>query len=220
MSPLVLLLLVVVCVAAAGGTLYRRELPGGAGSGSELAQLTASTNSQCGIHCQRAGTDCVGFHWSGAACRLFSTLQPGLEGTFVRQACIRNSYRILPPMTRDAAKAACAAKGGRMAIPITAEDRTCVQALAKQASEVPGFNPPNLDYPHVVYLGVLVHGPGPAYTFTDLENNPLELPADVWDEGQPNDNRDLAYVTLVNDLYTDWHTWGVLMNVCEVGLSG
>ena len=227
--PALRLLRLLACVAAAGGALYQRQTPDSAGSsaGSELAQLVANTNSQCGLHCQRAGSACVGFHRSGAACRLFSALYPGLGDTFVRQlrpppagysACGRTAYRVWPPMSREMAKEVCAAAGGRMAIPVTAEERACVQTLATEANNVPGFNPPNLDYAHVVYLGILVHGPGPDYSFTDLENNPLELPADIWDEGQPNDNRVLAYVTLVHDRYTDWHSWGVLMNVCEVGL--
>ena len=226
MSPLVPLRLL-WCVAAVAGTLYLRRVPDGDTPGSELAQLSTDSRIFCSLHCQLAGGGCVGFHHSGTACRLFSALYPGLDGTFVRQlrpapegysACGHTAYRIYPPMGRDLVKEICAASNGRMAIPITAEERNCVQTLGAQANAVPGFNPTNLDYAGVLYIGVLVHGPGPTYTYTDLENSPLELPADVWMEGQPNDNRDLAYVTLMNGLYTDWHTWGVLMNVCEVGL--
>ncbi|KAF0293231.1 hypothetical protein FJT64_008889 [Amphibalanus amphitrite] len=216
------------CAAAVSGTLYLRQPPVGDTAGSELAQLTTGNPLLCGMHCNIAGSGCVGFHHTGSTCRLFSALYAGLDGTFVRQlrpvpagysACGRTAYRILPPMGRDLAKAACAQQpGGRMAIPITAEERNCVSQLGAEANAIPGFNPANLDYPHVLYIGVLVHGPAPAYTYTDLENNPLELPADVWEAGQPNDNRDLAYTTLVNGLYTDWHTWGILMNVCELGL--
>ena len=230
MPPLRLLRLL-ACVAAAGGALFQRQTPddpAGSSAGSELAQLVASTNSQCGIHCQRAGSACVGFHRSGAACRLFSALYPGLGDTFVRllrpppagySACGSTAYRVLPPMARDLAKEACAAAGGRMAIPITAEERTCVKAVVTEANNVPGFNPPNLEHPHAAYIGVLIHGPGPDYSFTDLENNPLELPADIWWENQPSSNTALAYVTLLESRYFVWNTWSLLMNVCEVDLS-
>ena len=215
MSALAVTLLCWAAVpAAAAGSLYVRSTPS-RGSGGELPSApSAGSTIQCGLFCERAGLACVGFRLEGGTCRLLSGLTAGQSGTFVR-GCGSHpvAYRAVPPMSRPDAEAECAADGGRMAVPLSAEQRGCVQRVVDAASATPGFLPAGVRA-GVAYLGLLVHGPA-EYSTTDLLGAPVHVPPEAWAAGQPNDGKVLAYVVMDKTMLFDYYTTDSLTNVCE-----
>ncbi|KAF0306086.1 hypothetical protein FJT64_002470 [Amphibalanus amphitrite] len=166
--------------------------PPGAGAISRLPVEVAGSVVLCALHCERAGPACVGFRAEGAAgCVLLSGLTAGRGGTFVR-GCggLRLAYRAVPPMPRPAAEAECAADGGRMAVPLSSQQRGCVQRVVDAAGAVPGFLPADAEHTDVAYVGLLVHEPT-EYRTTDLRGAPVTVPDDAWEPGQPNDGAEL-----------------------------
>ena len=209
MTLLPLLLLWCAASAAAGGSVYVRRTPN-RGAGGDLGG-----GALCALLCEHAGVACVGVRLEGGACRLLSGLTAGQSGTFVR-GCGSHpvAYRAVPPMSRPDAVAECAADGGRMAVPLSAEQRGCVQRVVNVAGATPGFLPSNADHVDKAYVGLLVHGPTEYHT-TDLLGVPVDVPPEAWEPGQPNDGRTLAYMAIAEALLLDYNTAAVMMNVCE-----
>ncbi|KAF0303639.1 hypothetical protein FJT64_002869 [Amphibalanus amphitrite] len=218
------------CATLTTATVFRRQNISEPFEGSELSRLTAHSNVHCGAACQRAGTSCQAFRYSNSSCTLLSEPSSGYEGTFERlpsppptgyTACGTTAYRILPPMLRVLAVAACAEDGGRMAVPLALQQRQCIQDLLLAASMEPGFDPATLTLTDTAYVGMTVTGSGADSEVTDLTGAPLEVPAGAWAPGEP-DGALLSLpmsVVLSGTLFRDWAIDSdLLMNVCEVSL--
>ena len=215
MSPLPILL-GCVTLAAAGSLYVQKTLS--RGFGGELGLYEARGRALlCALQCERAGVVCVGFRMEGGSCRLLSGLTAGQSGTFVRGCGGRPiAYRAIIPMTRPQAVAECAADGGRMAIPLSGDERSCVQQVVDVAGATPDFLPDTIAYNFMGWVGLLAHGP-PDYNITDLEGNAVTVPEDALQPNQPDDS-EYAYMAFAHGQMFDYRIGAIIMNICEFPL--
>ena len=229
---LVLVLVLVVPPCCPAVALYRTATFTDTCAEPVPVQLAAFSRAQCALVCLLHAPPCRSFTHESGVCRAFSGAPAGAEGGVFSLStlhpvpteytvCADRAYRVLgPERGTDPAQQRCSVPaGGRLAVPLAAQQRALAVQLITQLGGEQVAQGADLDHASAAFIdGLLEVQPDGVLRYRSLHNGSLlNISAEVFADGQPQSTHQALCIDQTGRYY-EYNVESPLMSLCEIPL--